>query len=203
MSNRNVRSFQLTTVLIGLVALAPTAVAQTTGVVEMQFRSDLDQNHHIPMLDVSLSKALNRQFGVSAFALAMDQWAEVYVGPTFNPTQSMSLSLSLGGVQDANGKLVPRYAGSASVQGHGLFLIGVVEADTAAIKADLLYNIVATYSPTNALSIGLQDRRSDGLGPRVSLKLGSVRAWATWTPYLPETGTWRPGRVISGLQWLM
>jgi hypothetical protein len=190
--------------MVGLVAIAPTAAAQTTGFVEMQSRANLDHPKNSFMLDAGISRALNNRFGVSAFSLLTGTWGELYAGPTFKPSKGTNLGLSLGGEQGVGSRIAPRYALSATVQGEGLFLNCATEANNGAVTgkddSGFWYNVVATYSPTKALALGLQLRRPDGLGPRISWKMGPIQTWVSWTPLLPETGEWRPGRFISGIQ---
>lgn len=197
------RSFQVSVTLFALLALIPVANAQTSGFVEAQFRTDLAAPRNTTMLDLGVSHKLNQRWGISGFALVMSGWGELYAGPTFKPTSHTSLGLSGGGVQAKDCNLVPRWAASASWSDHGLTLQGLVETDTdwLAGKGDsgMLYNVLATYSPTKYLAVGLRTRRPDGFGPHLGLNLGPVSAWMTWTPWLPEVGTWRSDRVIWGV----
>jgi hypothetical protein len=87
--------------------------------------------------------------------------------------------------------------------GHGFFFLAWVEMDndvfTGKSNAGLWYNAFVTRNVAKTLDLGLQCRRPDGLGPRASYRVGPVKAWVAWTPWLPETNGWRAERVIAGV----
>jgi hypothetical protein len=204
MKRRNLmRSLIIVAFLFSLLTAAGPAYGQTSGYVELWSQADLKTPKNVFVLDAGISRPLSDKFGISMFSLLTNGWGELYLGPTFKPAPWTELNLSFGGEQGADGKISPRYACSAAAFGRNLFFLGILEVNDDALSgktdAGLWYLGQATWSPIAPLAIGLETRRPDGLGPRISWKIRSVKLWATWMPLLPESGKWRMDHIISGL----
>jgi hypothetical protein len=198
------RSFQIVTFVSFITALASTAQAQTaSGYVGLLTRTDVVHTKNSFMLELGVDHAISERFGISAYGLVMNGWGEIYAGPSFKPTANTSVGAWFGGEQGAGGKIVPRYALSTMDSGHGFFFLAWVEMDDDVFagksNAGLWYNTFVTRNVAKTLDLGLQCRRPDGLGPRASYRVGPVKAWVAWTPWLPETNAWREERIIAGI----
>lgn len=200
---RSVRSFPFILLTIYVTLCAGTAQAQTSGFVSIQSRANLDQASHKVFFDAGINRSFNERLGVSSYALVMDSYGELYLGPTYAPSKKLRFGLGAGGEQ-LNGSLVPRGAVSALVASGKFFAIGIVEFnDRNVFQADdtsFFYVAQATYRLTKPLTLGLRLRRPDGFGPQITWKMGPAQTWVAWTPFLPEDVEWRPGRLISGIQ---
>lgn len=132
----------------------------------------------------------NSDFGMSAFLLVTEGWAEGYVGPTYAPVEWVELNLAIGGEQTPDGMGLRYGAGLWLGDGPWSFLASF-EANNAVFTGDNVgawYDLTGTYSVTDWIKIGLRDRRFVGAGPHVVTTIPStpISLWATWSPVDPE-----------------
>jgi len=198
------RSFQIVSLSIALLSFSGVAQAQTaSGYVGLLTRTDVASAKNDFMLELSVDRAFTDRFGISAYGLVTGGWGEIYAGPSFKPTANTSVGAWFGGQEGPDGKIIPRYALSTIDYGHGFFFLAWAEMDDDVFagksNAGLWYNTFATYNVVKTFDLGLQCRRPDGLGPRASYRVGPVKAWVAWTPWLPETNKWHDDRVIAGI----
>lgn len=129
-------------------------------------------------------------FGMSAFLLVTQGWAEGYTGPTYAPAEWIELSLAIGGEQTPNGMGLRYGAGLWLGTGPWSALLNL-EANNDVFRGDDIgawYDFTGTYTVTDWLKVGLRDRRFVGAGPHVNMTIPStpLSIWATWTPIDPE-----------------
>ena len=129
-------------------------------------------------------------FGMSAFLLVTEGWAEGYVGPTYAPAEWIELNLAIGGEQTIDGMGLRYGAGLWLGTGPWSALISL-EANNDVFTGDDIgawYDFTGTYSVNDWLKLGLHDRRFVGAGPHIVTSVPStpVSLWATWSPIDPE-----------------
>lgn len=198
---KNVLSIALA--LLSLLVTAPSMAAY--GFAELELK--LHQPKTVVTLDGLIGNSFVETelgtFGWEAFLLVTEGWAEGYVGPTWAPIPELTVGVSVGLQQGADG-LLPRFAASTIVGIDWFSLAGFVEFDTTGLDG-LWYKLVATAAPTSWLKLGIEWRRFVGLGPHVSVSIPKtpISLWLTWSPIEPEGlggSHFTPERIMLGVQ---
>ena len=187
-----------------VIATPVVASAQTSGFAEVQSQLDFEAKRHEPMLDGGVTREIGDSFAVNTFFLLSNGWGEYLAGPEYRPTESLKFGAWGGLAHGPNaGRMIPRYGLSGSGQLDELFVSGFLEFDndvvTGTDDVGMWYDVVATYTIFDGFAAGLHLRRPDGVGPRVQWTIGSMQAWASWTPYLLEESQWRSKHGLAGI----
>lgn len=191
------------TLITTLFALAITFGASTTRAESYGFvgaEAKLDSVVFKPTVKALWGQTFNDIIGIEAFFLQTEGWAEAYIDPTVSITDGVTLGLSAG-IESADGKFDPRFAGSVSLGIEAFSLVGVVEWGTDG-DSDLWYKFVTTYKVTNWFKAGIELRRFAGVGPHLSIDIPdtTLSLWASWVPVDIETGDTTLERTLFGVK---
>lgn len=126
------------------------------------------------------STQLTESWGVSAFVLATDGWAQAYAGPTFT-TGGATFGVAAGFQQSPEG-LRERFAASLIWAAGPITTVAFFEDD---LDNNWWYNLRSTYAIGN-VGLGLHGRRFVGSGCTAHYMLGSYQIWGSWMPWDPE-----------------
>lgn len=193
------------TLLLLITGVLLSTTAQAGNFVEV-FRKVQAGTETVDTFDAFMIRRFKgNPFGVSAFGLVTQGWAEWYVGPTFAPTDWLEVSVSVGGEQ-IEGDLGLRYSTAIWAGNENWNALATVELNNATFDGDdtgLWYDITTTYKLMDWLSIGIRDRRTVGAGPHFVLTqpTAKVSLWTTWAPIDPEgIAPTDPTRFLLGTQ---
>lgn len=173
--------------------LAPvSAEAKISGKLEFLFQPN--DSAARPSGNLFLAYSFEKYgLGVSAFALVTKGWGELYVGPTWAPTDWIQLSLSLG-LEASADRVEPRFAASVWTGYKGFSFLVITEFNSRSFQGDystVWFDITAKYQPAKAkwFAVGLKYRRPIGTGFLVEFSTPtapSVAVWCAWMPIDPE-----------------
>ncbi len=166
-----------TLIAIVLFCLAATEVsnAQTiTGSVELLgiVRSE---GANTPQIDVYVAGPIKGKIGWSAFTLTTDGFAEAYAGPTFSPTNWLSVSASLG-LENNDQPIRQGYTLWAGKGGSFFFSIQE-DGGSGRWQKNLL-----SVRTTSWLSLGVLHQSYVGFGPYVQTQIGKLSLWGSYAP---------------------
>lgn len=212
-----------------LVDCSGGAQAQTWGQAELGFefkrpvgeidpacKEDCDRRVY-PQISGYFSHNFDEMWGITAFLLVTDAWAEALIGPTITPIPELQFGVQVGAEQALSDKGNPvfglRYGVSiySSIDFPGMLnltILALLELnnDTFLGKLDgLWYDLRVLLTPEAAtwLSVGVQGRRFMGAGPSVAFAIPEtpVGLWTTWTLIDPERDdVFDPAYVMAGLK---
>jgi hypothetical protein len=145
------------------------------------------------------------RWGVGVTAIMTDTLGEAYAGPTFKPSQALSLNVAMGFAIDGLAmEALDRYGASATFNGErwqaGLWL----EADRRVLDGNDAawgYILCGTRTITPIWRVGVTSRHDLGIGPMTIVQLPKTQLslWGTWTPYRWETAKAATGNGAFGL----
>lgn len=171
---------------LGLTATSQSARADAT-VVEVFSQAEKGEIH-LAGVDVFVARPIKGKAGMSAFALVVSDWAQVYGGPTWAPTHWLELGGSAGVEQTATGNLGLRFATSVWAGYQKFSVLGIVEFNPDSFTGDtsgVWFDLTPRYQTAPWLTLGAKWRRGVGAGPLVELATltkPSVKIWSSWTP---------------------
>lgn len=188
-------------IVLGFVlSFSIPASAQTYGLIEarVQVEHDLEP---LAAIDALVGHRYG-EWGVSAFFMVVDGWAQGYAGPTYAPAEWVELSLNIGAQQTPDG-LAFRYAASAWFGYSWFDFLGIVEFDNPAFQGDDLgvwYDLTAVGKVTDWFAAGAKVQRGVGFGPHLKLTEANtgLGLWLSWCPVDLETLDMNPSRFLVG-----
>jgi len=166
----------------------------------------------IPILDGSIGWAVPQtkdQLGFLAYTWVQPDWAQMYFGPTYNPSWApwLTVGFHIGAQQDFGGSktFLIKYATSLQVYVDKFAFLGFVEFDNKSMTGEdrlgIMYDLTAKYgifgiikaeptgdNPQFTINVGLKAHRFCGIGPLVEFQVpvAYMTVWLNWAPVEPE-----------------
>ncbi len=171
------------TVLIALLTilyLGLPAQAQTF-ITELRLLSNSKPERPRIALATYFEKMVGSKFGIFAWGLVGEKWAEGYVGTVVTPKPWMALSWGAGIEQD---RAPYRLGGTLWLGNSWVSSITFLEYG----GSGLWYKSVLLLQPAKPLKTGVMIERGAGVGPRLDMQLGNspFGLWVSYLPYDPE-----------------
>lgn len=143
----------------------------------------------LPRAKAIVDVPVTDQLSVTATFVAITNYGEAYIGPTWSPTADLSLGIACG-VEVADAPW--RVAAFISARHTRLSLLGAVEYG----GSGLWYKGLAAYN-LGPVGVGVLAQRFDGIGPRLS---GNHRNFELWAAPLYDYEANAP-KALIGLNW--
>lgn len=197
----------LVLVFCALTIAITSQSVQADGATVVEVFSAVDKGDiHLAGVDMFVARPIKGKLGMSAFALVVPGWAQVYAGPTYAPKDWLVLGVSGGVEQVANGNLGLRFATSAWAGYKKFSLLAIGEFNPDSFTGDtsgVWFDLTPRYQAAPWLTLGAKWRRGVGAGPLVELALPtkpSGTIWFSWMPGEPERLIGHGGRMLLGVQ---
>lgn len=184
----------------------------------------------MPVLDGSIGWTVPQtkdQLGFLAYTWIQPDWAQLYFGPTYNPSWApwLTVGFHIGAQTTPKSNFSLRYATSVQVHVDRFAFLGFVEFDNQSFKgnnSNLRYDLTVKYGIVSIikaeasgdntyfnLNVGLKAHRFCGIGPLLEFQVpvAYMTLWVNWTPMEPEGwqiaavegNKWNPSRFWTGL----
>lgn len=181
-----------TALMIAMVLASGSALAKSdpkvSGFVEVMTVTPAMSDHMT--LDAGISLGFEHGLSSETFFLVSPGYAEAYTGIGWAPLPWLMVSAGLGAHQSPDG--FDLQTGYLLWLGHEWFsFCGIVEVGEKAYQGDhawIWYDLTARAKVTDWLTLGIKDRRPDGIGPLVELTwpAAHLTGWIAWTPLESE-----------------
>lgn len=161
-NNLSIRAYTL--LAVGFLGLAAMKNVEANSNFTLGYERRILEGEDKTNLDIYASTKLNKKLGVSGYYFLNKNYAEGYIGPTYNPTSWSEIGISLG--IETNDKPI-RSAASVWVGKGRHSLSGAVETGGTGKWYSINYEAVIA----KGLKAGLIFKRFLGIGPQISVNI--------------------------------